>query len=84
MEVRHRPRRRNLKGDHLWNGCGSEAGKDERKPTEKPSTGTGEEGMGNQAGKNGESKEAKAERQHRGSRCEAETGSAERKKQEAE
>ena len=22
------------KGDHLWNGCGSEAGKDERKQTE--------------------------------------------------
>ena len=33
-EVRHRPRRGNLKGDHLWNSCGSEAGKDERKPTE--------------------------------------------------
>ena len=25
-EVRHRPRRRDSKGDHLWNGCGSEAG----------------------------------------------------------
>ena len=31
----------------------------------KPSTGTGKESMRNQAGKNGESKEAKAERQHR-------------------
>ena len=37
--------------------------------------------MGNQPGRNGESKEAKAERQHRISRCEAETGSRERKKQ---
>ena len=33
----------------------------------KPSTGTGKESMRNQAGSNGESKEAKAERQHRGS-----------------
>ena len=33
-EVRRRPRRRDLKGDHLWNSCGSEAGKDERKPSE--------------------------------------------------
>ena len=32
--MRHRSRRGNLKGKHLWNGCGSEAGKDERKPTE--------------------------------------------------
>ena len=30
----HRPRRNKLKGDHLWNSCGSEAGKDERKPSE--------------------------------------------------
>ena len=43
--------------------------------------GTGKESMRNQAGKNGESQEAKAERQHRGSRCEAETGRTERKKQ---
>ena len=50
----------------------------------KPSTETGKESMGNQAGKNGESKEAKAERQHRGSHCEAETGRTERKKQKAE
>ena len=33
----------------------------------KPSTGTGKESMRDQAGLNGESKEAKAERQHRGS-----------------
>ena len=33
-EVRHRPRRRDSKGDHLWNSCGSEAGKDERKEAE--------------------------------------------------
>ena len=60
-EVKHRPRRRNPKGDHLWNGCGSDAGQDERKQTAKPSTRTGKEGMRNQAGKNGESQEAKAE-----------------------
>ena len=57
----------------------------ERKETNrKPSTGTGKESMRDQAGKNGESKEAKAERQHRGSHCEAETGRTERKKQKAE
>ena len=33
----------------------------------KPSTETGRERTGNQPGRNGESKEAKAERQHRGS-----------------
>ena len=33
----------------------------------KPSTETGRERMGNQPGRNGESKEAKAERRHRGS-----------------
>ena len=84
MEVRHRPRRSNLKGDHLWNGCGSEAGQDERKQTAKPSTKTGKEGMRNQAGENGEAQEAKAEREHRGSHCEAEAGRTERKKQKAE
>ena len=50
----------------------------------KPSTETGKERMRNQAGLNGESKEAKAERRHRGSHCEAETGRTERKKQKAE
>ena len=51
----------NLKGDHLWNGCGSEAGKDERKRAEEPSTRTGRERMGDQAGRNGETEEARAE-----------------------
>ena len=50
----------------------------------KPSTKTGKESMGNQAGKNGESQEGKPERQHRGSHCEAETGRTERKKQKAQ
>ena len=50
----------------------------------KPSTKTGRERMGNQPGRNGESKEAKAERRHRGSHCEAETGRTERKKQKAQ
>ena len=26
------------KGSHLWNGCGSETGKNEKKPSEKPIT----------------------------------------------
>ena len=50
----------------------------------KPSTKTGRERMGNQPGRNGESKEAKAERQHRRSHCEATPGRTERKKQKAE
>ena len=62
-----------------------ERSREGRKETNrKPSTGTGKECMRDQAGKSGESKEAKAERLHRGSHCEAETGRAERKKQRAE
>ena len=49
------------KGKHLWNSCGSEAGKSERKRTEKPSTGTWKEGTRNQAGEKGETEEARAE-----------------------
>ena len=48
-------------GKHLWNGCGSEAGKSERKRTAKLSTETGEERTGNQAGENGESRGSKSE-----------------------
>ena len=48
-------------GKHLWNSCGSEAGKGERKRTAKPSTGTRKEGMGDQAGEKGETAEARAE-----------------------
>ena len=48
-------------GKHLWNGCGSEAGRSERKRTAKPSTGTWKEGMRNQAGEKGETEEARAE-----------------------
>ena len=50
----------------------------------KPSMKTRKECMGNQAGKNGENVEAKAEAKHCGSHCEAEAGRAERKKQKAE
>ncbi|MBQ8616905.1 MAG: hypothetical protein IJ418_05255, partial [Clostridia bacterium] len=46
---------------HLWNGCGSEAGKGKRKRTVEPSTGTWKEGMRNQAGEKGETEEARAE-----------------------
>ena len=48
-------------GKHLWNGCGSEAGKSERKLTAKPSTETWKEGTRNQAGEKGETEEARAE-----------------------
>ena len=62
-----------------------ERSREGRKETNrKPSTETGKESMGNQAGKNGESQEAKAERQHGRSHCESEAGRTERKKQKAE
>ena len=62
-----------------------ERSREGRKETiRKLSTETGKECMGNQAGKNGETQEAKAEREHRGSRCEAEPGRTERKKQKAQ
>ena len=48
-------------GKHLWNGCGSEAGKSERKRTAKLSTGIRKEGMRNQAGEKEETEEARAE-----------------------
>lgn len=58
-----------------------ERSREGRKETNrKPSTKTGKECMRNQAGENGEAQEAKAEREHRGSHCEAETGRTERKK----
>ena len=47
--------------EHLWNGCGSEAGKSERKRTAKLSTETGKERMGNQAGENGGSRGSESE-----------------------
>ena len=37
-------RKGKLKGDHLWNSCGSEAGQDEMKPTESPVREPGENG----------------------------------------
>ena len=54
-------KRKTPKGEHLWNGCGSEAGKSERKRTAKLSTGTWKEGMRDQAGEKGETEEARAE-----------------------
>ena len=48
-------------GKHLWNGCGSEAGKSEKKRTARPSTGTWKEDMRNQVGEKGETEEARAE-----------------------
>ena len=49
------------KGKHLWNSCGSEAGRSERKRTAKPSTRTWKEGTRDQAGEKGETEEARAE-----------------------
>ena len=48
-------------GKHLRNGCGSEAGKSERKRTVSLSTGTGKERTGNQAGENGGSRRSESE-----------------------
>ena len=48
-------------GKHLWNGCGSETGKSERKRTVELSTGIWKEGTGNQAGEKEETEEARAE-----------------------
>ena len=50
-----------MESEHLWNGCGSEAGKSERKRTAKLSTGTGKERTGNQAGENGGSRRSESE-----------------------
>ena len=48
-------------GKHLWNSCGSEAGKSERKRTARLSTETWKEDMRNQVGEKGETEEARAE-----------------------
>jgi len=61
-------------GKHLWNGCGSEAGKSERKRTVELSTKTWKEGTGNQAGEKGETEEGESQDGHRGGSCEAEPG----------
>ena len=49
-------------GKHLRSGCGSEAGKGERKHTARLSTGTGKECTGNQARQNGEDRRNESER----------------------
>ena len=71
-------------GKYLWNGCGSEAGKSERKRTAKPSTGTWKEGMRNQAGEKGESLKAKAEGRTGEAAARQGREEKERKKQKAE
>ena len=48
-------------GKHLWNSCGSEAGKSEKKRTAKLSTRIRKESMRNQAGEKEETEEARAE-----------------------
>ena len=47
---------------HLWNSCGSEAGKGEKKHTAKLSTGTGKESMRDQARENGENVRSESRR----------------------
>ena len=61
-------------GKHLWNGCGSEAGKSEKKRTAKLSTGIWKEGMRNQAGEKEETVEGESQDGHRESNCEAAPG----------
>ena len=53
-EGKRKMRKAKAGSKHLWNSCGSEAGKGEKKHTAKLSTGTGTECTGNQAGENGE------------------------------
>ena len=82
MEVRRRSRRRNSKGNHLWNGCGSEAGKDERKPTESQVSRTGTEGIDKKPkgkGKARKRSESGKEGKHQWNSCGSETGKDERK-----
>ena len=45
----------------MWNGCGSEARKSERKRTAKPSTRTWKEDMRDQVREKGETEEARVE-----------------------
>ena len=51
-----------LKGDHLWNSCGSEAGKDERKPSESQVRELGENGWETSRGGTGKARKRKRRR----------------------
>ena len=91
--MEHRRKKVNLKlkvpkakaqGNHLRNSCGSESGKNERKPSVEPSKRTVKGCMRDQAEGNGEILEMRMERMHRENRCEVETRRTERKKQKAE
>ena len=72
------------KGKNLRNGCGSESGKGERKPSVEPSTRTWKEGTRNQAGEKGETEEAKAEAGAGKAAVRRNREEKERKKQKAE
>ena len=50
-----------LEGKHLWNGCGSEARKSEKKRTARPSTRIWKKDTRNQVGEKEETEEARAE-----------------------
>ena len=78
-----RPKAR-AQGKHLRNSCGSESGKGERKPSEKPSTGTWKEGMRDQAGEKGGNRGSESGDGHRESSCEAEPGREGKEEQKAE
>ena len=69
---------------HLWNGCGSEAGKSEKKRTAKLSTGIWKEGMRNQVGEKEETEEARAETGTGKATVRRNREEKERKKQKAE
>ena len=71
-------------GKHLWNSCGSEAGKSKKKRTVEPSTRTWKEGMRNQAGEKGETEEARAETGTGKATVRQNREEKERKKQKAE
>ena len=62
------------KGKHLWNSCGSEAGKSEKKRTAKPSTRTWKEDMRDQVGEKGGDRGSESGDGHWESSCEAEPG----------
>ena len=70
-------------GKHLWNGCGSEAGKSKKKRTVEPSTRTWKEGMRNQAGEKGENRRSESGNGHRESKLLGRTGKRRKGKTES-
>ena len=75
---------RKTERQHLWNGCGSEAGKSEKKRTAKLSTRIWKEDMRNQVGEKEETEEARAETGTGEATVRRNREEKERKKQKAE